>query len=79
VSAPDPAAVIVGDGVGAGVVTGVGVGAPLGAGVTGSIVALIDVADATGCAVGVPGAPTPDARSPHVAVSTRSTARRASR
>src|SRR5438477_13033106 len=76
VSAPEAAGTIVGDGVGAGVTAGLGVGAPLGGGVTGWIVALIAVADA----IGLPGAPTPDAaRSPHAAVASTSTARRASR
>src|SRR5438477_1231198 len=80
VSAPEAAGATVGEGVGAGVTAGLGVGAPLGGGVTGWIVALIAVADAIGSAVGLPGAPTPDAaRSPHAAVASTSTARRASR
>src|SRR5438477_10867662 len=79
VSAPEAAGATVGEGVGAGVTAGLGVGAPLAGGVTGWIVALIAVADAIGSAVGLPGAPTPEVRSPHAAVASTSTARRASR
>jgi hypothetical protein len=78
--------VAVGEGVGAGVTAGVGIGAPLGAGVTGRIVAAIavaettPVAEATGCGVGLPGAPTPDAsRSPHATAAIATTMRQANR